>query len=591
MSTGLRNTLAGRIAIEELVRLGVHDIVIAPGSRSTPIADAAARHPGVRLRVIVDERSAAFFALGIGRATGRPAVLVTTSGSAAAHAYPAIIEADAARIPMLVFSADRPPELRGTGANQTIDQVRLFGDRVRAFVDVPCPDAHFSMRALLTTIDHVVAAAHDGPAHLNFMFRKPLDPSGAPGLAGLAAQIAPDEAAVDRVRRWLEGAHPYTRWLGGRVGPNAAALDAFAAVVKEADNGFVVAGAMDDAAERTAASRLALELGWPLVADIASGLRLGPPASNLLPFHDLMLGAPAWAAETRPDVVVRVGGPLVSKSIGHWLSCATHHVVVRPDGVRHDPAHLVSLRIRAHVSELVAAMDGRWPRPKAALRGHLRRWQAVSHEIGAAIGSVSGDEISIARDVCRALPAGAGLWAASSMSVRLLDSFAPAGGAPVAVASARGASGIDGLIAQAVGWSMARKSPCVLLLGDLAALHDIGSLQILDAEKPDLVVVVMNNGGGGIFSLLPIRQASAAFEPVFAAAHDKMVLPWADAAGLRAQGLSDVSRLPSVLAEALGRGGPHLIEVYTDRGAAQQAWIAARENVADWVAHHLQTQA
>ena len=590
-TTALHNTLAGRLVVEELVRLGIGDLVVAPGSRSTPLADAAARHPRVRLHVRVDERAAAFFALGIGRATGRAAALITTSGSAAGHALPAVIEADAARVPLLILSADRPPELRGTGANQTIDQVHLFGARVRLFVDVACPDAAAPLRALLTTIDHAVAASADGPVHLNLMFRKPLGPVGPEGLARLVAAVAPDEARAPGLRRWLEGAQPYARWQPAQQRPTEAGIGALIAALDSADTGVLVVGALDDVAERAAAVALAAQLGWPVVADIASGLRLGPSIAGLLPFQQVMLASARWAMETRPDVVLQVGGPLVSQAVQDWLatSAPLHHIVARPDGVRFDPGHSVTLRLQTHVSGLCAALDGRWS-PSSSL-GHLRRWQAIGHEVAAGMRALDGDEIAIARSVCAALPANAGLWAASSMSVRLLDAFAPAGGAPVVVASARGASGIDGLIAQATGWSLARGQPTVLLIGDLAALHDVGALQLLAATSPDLVVVVVNNAGGGIFSLLPIREQSAQFEPVFAAAHDQRVSPWARAAGVATTALVNALELPGALAAALSDGGPHVIEVHTDRESARIAWRAAHAAVAQWVDHHLDAQA
>ena len=592
-TTALHNTLAGRLVVEELVRLGVCDLVVAPGSRSTPLADAAARHPGVRLHVIVDERAAAFFALGIGRALGRPAALITTSGSAAGHALPAVIEADAARVPLLILSADRPPELRGTGANQTIDQVHLFGGRVRCFVDVACPDGVTPLRALLTTIDHAVAASLDGPVHLNLMFRKPLGPAGPEGLARLVAAVAPEEADAPALRRWLEGAQPFTRWQPGQKRPTEAGLVSLNAALDCADIGVLVVGALDDEAEQGAAIALAGQLGWPVVADIASGLRLGPNVPGLLPFQPIMLASARWATETRPDVVLQVGGPLVSQAVQDWLatSAPLHHIVARPDAVRFDPGHGVTLRLQTHVSGLYAAMAGRRSPSRAGMSALLRRWQAIGHEVAVGLRALGGDEIAIAQSVCAALPANAGLWAASSMSVRLLDAFAPAGGAPVVVASARGASGIDGLIAQATGWSLARGQPTVLLIGDLAALHDVGALQVLAAKAPDLVIVVVNNGGGGIFSLLPIHEQSAEFEPVFAAAHDQRVLPWAHAAGVATTAVANVLALPGALAAALSAGGPHVIEVHTDRELARASWRAAHDAVAQWVDHHLDAQA
>ncbi len=588
------NTLAGRLMVEELARLGVRHVVVAPGSRSTPLVDAAARHPGVTLHVVVDERVAAFFALGLGRGADVPAALVTTSGSAMGHALPAVIEADASNVPLLLISADRPPELRDTGANQTVDQVHLFGRRVRHFADLPCPDPDLRVRALLTTVDHAVAAARTGPVHLNCAFRKPLDPAGPPGLAALLATVLSSEGIDATLRAWLESKHPFTRWYAARRAPTGAALDATWAALSGASRGFVIVGGIDSAAEREAARTLVARLGWPTHADLASGLRLGPSTPSVLPHHDLMLASPAWADALAPDVVVRIGGPLVSAAVERWLAARppTHHVVLRAGPRRQDPDHTVTLRVDTDLAAFVAASDARyptgWPRSRSAAR--TPAWHAVAAEVGAGLGALQGDEIAAARGVCAALPAGAGLWAASSMAVRLLDAFAPSGGAPVDVAAARGASGIDGLIAQAAGWSVQRGSPVVLLVGDLAALHDMGSLALLRDVQPHVVVVVVNNGGGGIFSLLPIREASAAFEPAFAAAHDQGVVPVAAALGVPARGVGGPAALPGAIAAALAEGAPRLVELVTDRDAAHTAWTAAREAVASWTTRHLQTQ-
>ncbi|PKN53977.1 MAG: 2-succinyl-5-enolpyruvyl-6-hydroxy-3-cyclohexene-1-carboxylic-acid synthase, partial [Deltaproteobacteria bacterium HGW-Deltaproteobacteria-14] len=263
--TAALNTLWSAAIIEELVRHGVDTFAVAPGSRSTPLVAAIARHPRAHGEVLTDERAAAFFALGHARGCGRPAALVTTSGSAPAHAYPAVLEAEADGVPLLVLSADRPPELRGTGANQTVDQVGLFGGHVRWHQDVPCPTEDIAVTEVIAWAADAVRRALDppGPVHLNLMFRKPLEP-----VAGVTPAAALWPAAARPRKRW-------SRAVRGVSGPDAAEL---AGLLEAAERGLVVVGGLAHEADRAAARRLVARLGWPVYADLASGLRLGAEA-------------------------------------------------------------------------------------------------------------------------------------------------------------------------------------------------------------------------------------------------------------------------------------------------------------------------
>lgn len=531
------NARRGALVVEELVRLGVPRFCVAPGSRSTPLVAAVARR--APSTVFTDERAAAFFAVGLGRATGRPAVVVTTSGTAVANLWPAVMEADLAGVPLILLTADRPPELRQTGANQAVDQVKVFGDAVRWFAELPCPDdSGFADPAVLTTLDTAFARAvgERGPVQVNCAFRKPL---------------GHDVPGPIEVPGWGDG--PWTRAVPARRMPH---LDELAARLSTA-RGLVVVGALDAAEDRAAARALVEHLGWPVHADVTSGLRLGGNLPGLLAPFDTLLQSPSFRRAARPEVVLELGGPVVSLGYREWLArIGAFHVRVARDLRRRDPAHTVRLQVEADLSALVpmvteipTAIDVAW---RDRLVEAARAARAVVPE--------GWSEPAIACAVCRELGPD-GLFVASSMPVRDLDWFGPVGGPVVPVSANRGASGIDGTVATAAGWSCGRGRRAALLVGDQALLHDVGSLALL-REHP-LVVVVVNNGGGGIFSLLPVAAATEVFERHFANAHDWRFAEIARAFGIEYRAPQDLAALKTALCEATA--GPWLVEVRTDR--------------------------
>jgi 2-succinyl-5-enolpyruvyl-6-hydroxy-3-cyclohexene-1-carboxylate synthase len=544
--------------VDELARCGLAEAVLAPGSRSAPLAIAlwerAERGPDLRLHVRIDERSAAFLALGLAKASGRPVALVCTSGTAAAHFHGAVIEASEAGVPLLVLSADRPPELRGTGANQTIDQLKLYGGAVRWFCEAGVPEARPGMNAYWRSLGCRAWAAatgadggFPGPVHLNLPLREPL----VPGL--------PDAAAPEGAAGWpepLAGRPDGTPWTRFPATPAPAALE-----LPWTERGVILCG--DGCADPAALLRLAAQAGWPVLAEPSSGARAGPMSLAAYPY---LLDSPEFVARHRPDVIVSAGRPGLSRAQLGYLKAAApaRHVVVAqgPGGHWADPA-----RSATDVVPAMRLAGG----PGATGTPWLRSWRAADAAAGAAAAALlGGDALSeprLARDLAAALPDGALLWAASSLPIRDLDQqMAPRAG--LRVLASRGASGIDGMISAAVGAALAHQraggGPAAALVGDLAFLHDAPGLFLGPGEpRPDLAVVVANNDGGGIFSLLEQAEHGGPFERVFGTPHGAVLGSLAAAAGLPAVTVERACGL----AGALRGDGIRVVEVRTSRAA------------------------
>jgi 2-succinyl-5-enolpyruvyl-6-hydroxy-3-cyclohexene-1-carboxylate synthase len=493
--------------IRELERLGIKNYYIAPGSRSSPLALSALEF-GSKVRVHVDERGVGFAALGYARATGNPAAIITTSGSAAANLWPAVCEASMDAIPMLIITADRPPELRDTGANQTMDQVKLFGGYARWFFDLPCPDTEIPAAFLLGTIDHAVARCrhgHPGPVHLNQMFREPL----APG-RGKHAVVTWQQAAG----HWWHSNTPWT------VYPEPSATDdlkSIAGVIAKARRGIVVGGSTRMASDSKIMLGVAEELGWPLLPDIRSGLRLGGEHSHIVYMADQILLSENLAAELAPDVILHLGGRITSKRIQHFINRSPAKIiVVNEDPSRQDPEHRVSLRVIAKPSvfpcpnKTPSSWRNKWKRADATAQAAWDDYQRRHPHL---------TEPFVAACVSRQLPPSHGLILGNSMPVRDMEMYGERRPYQVAVDCNRGMSGIDGNIATAVGFAEGLRRPVTLVIGDLAFLHDSNSLALVRRSEYPLVIVVINNDGGGIFSFLPVAGATRHFESCFGAPH------------------------------------------------------------------------
>jgi 2-succinyl-5-enolpyruvyl-6-hydroxy-3-cyclohexene-1-carboxylate synthase len=564
--------------VDELARAGLTDACLAPGSRSAPLALALAEHPAVRVHVHVDERSAAFFALGAAKRAGRPAAVLCTSGTAAANFHPAVLEADHARTPLLLLTADRPPELRGTGANQATDQLKLYGTAVRWFCEVgppgDGPDAGRYWRSLASRAWAAATGPPAGPVHLNLAFAEPLVP---PRLGG---EPAPGRA----------GGAPWTAAPSVAPPPAAADVAALAAAVRDAPRGVLVAG-WGAELDPEAVDRFAAAGGWPVLADPLSGARRGPHAISA---YDGLLRAPRFAAAHRPQLAVRVGGGPTSKALAGWLDGSVPQVLVDPAGGWLDPGRTASLRLVADPSALLAATaaaldGGRDEEDPAAATSRagdwLAGWLEADRVARAAIdrlidGWPEPFEGQVARDLVAGLPDGATLVVGSSMPVRDVDAFArPREG--LRFVANRGLSGIDGFVATALGVAAAGEEPVAALCGDLALLHDASTLLGTAARPRGAVLVVCDNDGGGIFSFLPqARLPAELFEPLFGTPHGLDLAALAAAARLPCRRVEKAADLLPALHAALAGGGTELLLVHSDRATNLARHRAVTEAVA-----------
>ena len=549
-------TAFARTLVDEWSRGGVTDAVLAPGSRSAPVALALADDHRLRLHVFLDERSAAFFALGLAKRSARPAILLCTSGTAAANFHPAVAEASHGRVPMIVCTADRPPELRGVGAGQTIDQERLYGSAVRWFCEagVPAdePGAGARWRELAARSVQVALGAPAGPVHLNLAFREPLVPSGEPlvDVPG-SPHGAPWPVAVPEPEQ------------GGHDEEMAAQLRAF---VAEHERGLVSVG-WGARVDRGALARFSAWSGWPVLADPISGLRVPGTIST----YDALLRDPSFASAHCPDGVLRLGAPLTGRIAAQWLDRAPA-LLVDPDGVWLDPGRAAVDRLRCDVGGVLDSVPAAPPRETAPTGapsdGWSGAWNEADDRARRAIDEVLDGwdepfEGRVARDVLAGMPDDSTLVVASSMPVRDLESF----GTPrtgVRVLANRGVNGIDGFTSTALGIAAAVPDPAVALVGDLCFLHDTNGLLGAAARDLDLTFVVVDNDGGGIFSFLPQAALPEHFETLFGTPQrvDLGLLLAAHAIPLVEVGTAR-ELVPSIVS-SVGAGGVRVVRIRTD---------------------------
>mgnify|MGYP006277736655 FL=1 len=550
-------TLWSTLLVEELVRHGAGLFCVSPGSRSTPLTIAIARNPKARFRMFPDERSAGFYALGYARATGMPAVLVCTSGTAVANYLPAVVEASADARPMIVLSTDRPFELLEAGANQTIRQQDIFGSYTRWSMQLPAPESGTPLASLLTTVAHAVRSSTGspaGPVHLNVPFREPLIPE-APDLG---------DPWVDPVREWLGSDRPWTRFDRPSKAASPSGIEVLREIVATASNPLFVAGNLERPADAEAVQALADSLGVPLFADLTSGVRM---SCRCEPWQ-LAFYSEEFSDRYRPDVVIHFGGMLIGKqpagAIRRWKP--RHHVVVReqPDRFGHD--HNVTLAIEAAPAAVAAALEGcRQPggTPKA---GEFFAAAARTIEAEACAMEMPVNEVSAARIASALLGEGQGLFVSNSMPARDMDLFAaPSATAPVRTALNRGVSGIDGITSTAAGFSAGLGKPVLLLIGDISFLHDLNALSLLRHEWNRVVVVVLNNGGGGIFSFLPVSGERDVFEECFATPQELDLRAAAETFGLPYANPRTNRDFSDCISSALEAGRSMLVEVSCTR--------------------------
>jgi 2-succinyl-5-enolpyruvyl-6-hydroxy-3-cyclohexene-1-carboxylate synthase len=556
------STAFGLAFCDELARCGLREVVIAPGSRSTPLAMAFGdleQRGRLRLHVRIDERSASFAALGLAKASRRPVVVLCTSGTAAANFHPAVIEADESGVPLLVLTADRPPELRSTGASQAIDQIKLYGSAVRWFCEAGVPERRAGAVAYWRSLacqawGHAAGSAGGlaGPVHLNLAFRDPLTPDNLSGVAGDHDWAESLDGRPD--------AMPWTRFEPG--GAAAGQLE-----LPWTERGVVICG--DGDYDAAALVDLAEQAGWPLLAEPSSGARRGP---NALPAYQYLLATPEFMAAHRPEVLVSAGRPGLSRPQSALLAGpAARHVVIGQGPGRWADPQRAATDVASGIRLSTPARTTSW------LDGWRRAGDAAWRAVDAVLDEEDRlTEPRLARDLVQWLPEDALLWAASSMPVRDID-FHALTRADVRILANRGTSGIDGTVSAAIGAALAHDGPAFALIGDLAFLHDAPGLALGPSEpRPDLCLVVVNNDGGGIFSTLEQASFTGSFERLFGTPHGAGLNHLAAAFGLPYQRLDQ----PEDLGKALPGVGLRIVEAQTDRAAGAALRRRLREAAA-----------
>ncbi|MBK6848477.1 MAG: 2-succinyl-5-enolpyruvyl-6-hydroxy-3-cyclohexene-1-carboxylic-acid synthase [Proteobacteria bacterium] len=594
------NRDAAQALIDGLVACGLSEAVICPGARSAPLALAFSACRAARVQTVLDERAAAFVALGAARASGRAAAFVCTSGSALAHAWPAVVEAAQSAIPLLLLSADRPPELQQCGAPQAIDQQRLFAGYARwSFaLEAPRPEQPVAWwRNVAAQAWHHAHAAPGGPVHLNVPFREPLWLPDGDAQGPAAAGGQPPAT---------------TRLMQGRRQLDPTAIDALVARLRGCVRGAIVCGPVELAAHggiggdelpelAAALAALADALGWPLLADAAAPARFGAPRTAHLISHadSVLAAAPArrWLA---PELVLHFGRTPTSKAVQGWLEqqAAGRTLLIDEAGQWHDPSRSADTLVAAAPGTLCRTLAARLADPGPPPPGTAawwQRWARADAAASAVLTAHAGEalwEAGVVRELLAALPPRSVLHVASSMPIRDLETFGERGAAALYVSANRGANGIDGTVASAGGlaWALAAGTAprpaarVVALLGDLALAHDLGGLATAAQLGLDLTLVVLANGGGGIFEYLPIAAHPTAFSAYFLAPQ-RLALPELCAAvGARWHGVQTRAALAAALQQELQRSGIGVIEVSIDRRDSVERHHRATAAVATAVA-------
>jgi 2-succinyl-5-enolpyruvyl-6-hydroxy-3-cyclohexene-1-carboxylate synthase len=550
--------------VEELAANGLQAVCIAPGSRSTPLTLAFARHPHIDVYLHLDERSASFAALGMALATDRPVALVCTSGTAAAEFFAAIIEARQSQVPLLVLTADRPPELRQSGANQTIDQVKLYGDQVLWSVDVALPEAEppaIALDNLRTLAARAYATANGmvkGPVHLNLPFRKPLEP-----------------ASLDEVRITPRTA-PATRMTRGRLLPEDEQVATLRRLLEARSRGIIVCGpGCPDGDFPEAVAALARHIGYPIMADPLSGLRYGPQidTETVVTTYESLLHptAPAWPG---PDVVLRFGAVPTSKWLNEYLvrsvPAATIHV--RASGIWADDSHRVTHFLQAdEAATCCGLLDGLAGRPQSWRTDWARAEAAAHAEARRYFGEQAFDAAYVAAVLDEA-PAGANIFVGNSLPIRHVDQFGGQRAIPLRLFGNRGASGIDGTTSTALGIAAAEPTrPLIFLTGDVAFYHDMNGLLALGQQRlENVTIVLLNNNGGGIFRRLPVAALDPVFTEFFITPHELDFGHAAALYGMTHRTVADLETFRLALNGAIRQPSPALIEIQTDSQADLQ---------------------
>ncbi|MFC1553259.1 2-succinyl-5-enolpyruvyl-6-hydroxy-3-cyclohexene-1-carboxylic-acid synthase [candidate division KSB1 bacterium] len=555
------NSLWSELIISELIKLGIDYFCICPGSRSTPLTVSVARNPKAKDIVCYDERGAAFHALGYARGCGKSAAVITTSGTAVANLFPAVIEASMDNIPMLLLTADRPPELQDTGANQTIDQKEIFGKYVRKFANIPCPDENIPPENILTLIDSCVYQSKrnpPGPVHLNLQFREPLAPVGE--------DIS--DNYYNNTKMLIKQKKPFTEYTKVTNVPGKRSISDIANIINRSDQGIITAGRLKDSDEGKEILRLANKLKWPVFPDVLSGLRFekGPPVIN---YFDLILLSDNFFGSALPDTVLHFGGQLTSKRFLQFIenNKINNHIVVKEHPYRHDPANSTTLRVESDISSFCKNLDKLIKIKRDNNSDLLLKKNSLVEKT---ISSYSRENTNLnepvlSRVISQKIRKGTCLFISSSLPIREMDMYSAASEKDVITDSNRGVSGIDGTIASASGFAEGSGKNVTLITGDLAFLHDINSLNMIKDISTSVTIIVINNRGGGIFSFLPISEHTDVFEKYFGTPHSISFKNAADMFGLEYHQPKNQKEFSTLYSSIQKTGKSAVIEVLTDR--------------------------
>ena len=568
IDSGRANLALGSALVDALVSNGVRHAVVCPGSRSTPLAVSLAAHPNVRVWVHIDERAAAFFALGMARQLGEPVAMLSTSGTAAANFLPAIVEARLSRVPLIALTADRPPELRDWGAAQTIDQLRLYGEHVKWFADMPVPTADevISRHARATAARAVQTARSEpaGPVHLNFPFREPL----------LPPDWKPSNPFVSLFENG-QGSERTTTMEPSSLHPDEGVIAELVALVAAEPSGIVICGPGEAQGLASSVTAFSAASGYPILADPLSGLRFGPhDRSHVIDGYDPFLRDQATANALQPHMAIRVGAIPTSKPLQQFLAARSEMPQVIIDaGMPRDPSHVATRYVHANATVTLAAAAERLASTEMRANRHwLDAWKQADRATRNAIDqSLARDEALFegraAADVAALVPEDATLVVGNSMPIRDVDAFVRGDRRRLRIVSNRGANGIDGVLSTALGAAAVSDRPVVLLIGDLSFIHDLNGLLAAKLFDLDATVVVVNNNGGGIFSFLPQAEQLEGhlFEALFGTPTG---LDIGTAARLFGASYARPANWPAFrrdLCSAMQHRGLSIVEVVTDR--------------------------
>jgi 2-succinyl-5-enolpyruvyl-6-hydroxy-3-cyclohexene-1-carboxylate synthase len=594
--------------VDELQRAGIHHIIICPGSRSTPLALAIAQHPALRIWMHVDERSAAFFGLGMAKRLGLPVALLCTSGTAAANFMPAIVEAKLSHVPLLILTADRPSELRDCGAPQAMDQNRLYGTHVKWFVEVALPEAtNESLRYIRTLANRagsLTQAVPAGPVHLNFPFREPLTPEPHTNFPLPVEQNERGRIAW----QGRMGNEPYIR-VGDAVQNFApkASIEYLLKQVSETVDGLIIVGPLDKPELAEPLTELAQRLGYPILADPLSQLRCGPHNhSHIVTAYDALLHTTTFIHRMPPRLILRFGAMPTSKALllylKHYHDCS--QVVIDGQSSWQEPTHLASMLI--HVDPVAFCQDFL----QALVHGHverstqqnaLSRWlatwqqqdQLVRETLHAGLQKFEAlFEGRIFNELADLLPEDTNLFVGNSMPIRDLDSFFWSSQQHVRILGNRGANGIDGIISTALGVSVAsgKDEPTVLVIGDLSFFHDLNGLLAAHLHHLNLTIVLINNDGGGIFSFLSQANYPEHFEQLFGTPMGLDFHPVVQMYGGHFHRIAIWEEFRQAITNSITNGGLHVIEVPTERVSNvemhRQLWQIVEQEVSNFSPFH-----